>query len=375
MKLAHVCKWTPGACGMYETVHDLVAAERAIGIDARFVCVGDLAMKGVSARPAGDPCPNCGWVQIERIEQPKPIPDWTENRGIPKAPLAWIEECDLIVSHSGLPAGFPMAKNTPRIHVAHGRPRSSYLLGAYENNHVYSAYSEYAKDERFKALVTLWPGYGRYWRVVFPRPVIELEPFVNLDRWVVTESDYDFGGKCGRPNVVITDIWRLDRDPFHVVTAFAEFAKEQPNAKLHIYGLEQKAATAMAPILDALSKRNVLGEICGYRSDLSVIYNAADMLITPHRIATRTVREAMACGLQVVGGLGNRYTPYRADEEDLDAYVAEMAAAWRDQLNHPEARRRDNRGLAERFFNPNVAAVAMGKLASDILGKAKKEAA
>jgi hypothetical protein len=43
-----------------------------------------------------------------------------------------------------------------------------------------------------------------------------------------------------------------------------------------------------------------MGEWQGWVKGLAHVYRAATMVITPHAIDTRTVREAMACGCPVV---------------------------------------------------------------------------
>jgi len=352
LKIGHITNWTPHGCGLYETVRDLVIAERSLGVDARVVEVKPIPVLPSMSRPIGDPCERCGHVRLERLEFPKATPDWSEDRGVVKAPMTWLDEVDIICSHSGLPPKIPHGNDTPRIHVAHGRPHSSFLLGQMQNNHVWQAYQQYAKDDRWKALITLWPGFSEYWKLVFPRRVEEFSPFVDLERWKPTQSKYNFGDKGGEPNVVVADVWRQDKDPFHCLFGFAKFAETNPKAKLHIYGLQPNDVTALSPILDALSAKGMIGEVQGRIDNLVEIYNAADLLMTPHVIATRTIREASACGLTVVAGGNQPYSSYYANPEQPDEYAAAIGRAWTDVKNHREARRSDVRTMAERLFDP-----------------------
>jgi len=367
MKVAHVVHWTPHTNGMYETARDLVEAERCVGLDARIVDIRGAELEGVPSQvqPAGAPCPNCGYMKLVRPDPGQTVPDWAESRGVAKVPVEWLDECDAIVSHSGMPPGLSLGKDKPRIHVAHGRPHSSFLLGQMEGNHVWRAYAEYAKDPRFKALVTLWPGFTRYWRLVFPR-VEEMPPFVDLDRWQPGATGYGFGGQGGAPNVVVTDIWRHDRDPFRCLFGFMVFAERMLGARLHLYGLNDRDVQALGPVLDGLNARGVLGEVCGHRNDLLSIYGSADMLLTPHRIATRTVREALACGLTVVAG-SSRYTPYAADDEDLDGVADALARAWGDLKADGAAVRAANRRRAEEEFDPERTARRFADLFREIV--------
>ena len=366
MRVAHIANMTPGQCGLYETTRDLVIHERRLGVDARIVDIRNAVPTSPSTvKPAGS-CPQCGFTQLQTITPERTMPDWAEDRGVVKAPLTWLESVDVICSHSGIPDHLPHGAKAPRIHVAHGRPHSSFLLGQQQNNHVWKAYENYAKDDRWKAIVTLWPGFGKYWQLVFPRPVHEFSPFVDLERWKPCKSDYNFGGKSGEPNIVISDVWRQDKDPFQCLFAFAEFAKAYPDAKLHLYGLNPNDSSALSPILTALQNRGVLGEVKGHVDNLVEIYNAADLLLTPHIIATRTIREAMACGLSVVAGGDQPYTPYGCEPERTNQYADVMTRAWGDVSKHREARRSDTRTAAECLFDPMKTAMQFVKLFEEL---------
>jgi glycosyltransferase involved in cell wall biosynthesis len=110
-----------------------------------------------------------------------------------------------------------------------------------------------------------------------------------------------------------------------------------------------------------------LGETSTIIPDLLPVYRAADLLITPHNIATRIVRESLACGLQTVASQGNPYTPYRADPEDLPAFAAEMARAWRELKADRPGHRLVNRQMAEREFDPVKAAGSFMSLLEGML--------
>ena len=372
MKVAHICNFTPRQCGMFETARDIVAAELRAGLDAAVVDIRGIIPAGaVLTHPTGEPCERCGHLRMASVRPEPPAPAWAESRGVANAPPAWAEDADLVVSHSGLLDAPGFLPRIPCVHVAHGRPQSSFLLGKNRGNHVWQGYERYAADPRFLAMVTLWKGFARYWRLVFPREVREVQPLVDLGRWRPFESGYGFNGRGGDVNVVVADIWRMDKDPFHTVFGHLEFARRVPGARLHLYGLSPNDIEAMSPIFNRMERLGALGEVAGHRSDLLDIYNAADMLITPHRIATRTIREALACGLQVVADAKCDYTPYRADPEEPDAFGAEMERAWNDKRNHPDARRNDNRRMAEMRFDPAETIRQLINLYEEVLGHAR----
>ena len=121
-------------------------------------------------------------------------------------------------------------------------------------------------------------------------------------------------------------------------------------------------------MLDALATKDMIGEVKGRVDNLVEIYNAADLLITPHIIATRTIREASACGLPVVAGGGQPYTPYFADPEQPGEYSAAISRAWTDIRNHRDARRNDARTMAEMMFDPATTAARFVSLFEELVG-------
>jgi hypothetical protein len=100
VRIAHAAIHSPNRCGLYETTRDLVAAERALGIDARIV----------------DPAPNPAY----------PVKDG-HDRGVPVADVEWGTKADLIVSHSGHDRTPLQHTTQPVIHVSHGRPLSTFM--------------------------------------------------------------------------------------------------------------------------------------------------------------------------------------------------------------------------------------------------------
>lgn len=272
MRLAHIAIATPRKCGLYETTRELVAAERALGVDARIV-------------------------------DPKPVPGLypgDEDRGVPLADMEWATKADVIVSHSGHD-GTPVADtDQPIIHVAHGRPLHSWLGEHEGGTPVYSYNLARAKMERYVACVTFWPEHAPIWQLAWgSKPVYTIPAPVDTTYWSPGPNEYDFAGKGGDFNVVMTDPWcRRDVVPFALIHAFALFRQQVPGAKLHLYAVDLKNLKGVRPLLAMLG--DGVGVVQGWAADLRPVYRAADMLLTPHGIATRSVREAMACGVQVL---------------------------------------------------------------------------
>lgn len=273
MKVLHSVAITPNRCGLYETTRDLVAGLRARGVDSRMV----------------DP-----------TREKNPLhPKADEDRGAPIAGMEWASQADMIVNHSGLGDELEKAAQ-PIIHVAHGRPRSSFLMEASGGTPIFSYHYSKNRDERFKAVVTFWPEHKPYLQVMFPdKPVHVVQSSVDLNAWTPGPAKYDFRGKKGAINVVCSDPWRDDIDPFIPLHAFALWAREMKGAKLHLYGKPAKIP-GFAAIIRRIQDDGNMGELQGWVSGLQHIYRSADFVLTANEIDTRTVREAMACGCPVV---------------------------------------------------------------------------
>lgn len=319
MKLAHVAIATPGRCGLYETTRDLVEAERELGVDARIV----------------DPKPHA-------TLSPGKI-----DRGVPLASMKWAVTADLIVSHSGHD-GTPLEHtDQPIVVAAHGRPVSTWIMEREGGAPAYSYHAKRSRLDRYRACVTFWPEYAPIFQGLWgDKPVHVVPSMVNLDYWNPGKTGYDFAGRGDEINVVMTDPWsRVDSNLLPVVHAFELFRHHAKGARLHIYALDsnERGMQALKMMLG-----DSLGVVQGWASDLRSVYRSADMLITPHRIYTRAIREAMACGLAVVSGRDH-------DPEDTVGFAAKMMDEY--------AFGRDPRSLAEAWFDPSVAATKMIEVA------------
>ncbi len=305
LRLAHAVVVTPGRCGLYETTRELVVSLRALGVDSRMV----------------DPL-------AKELH--------TDDRGAVMADLEWGKTADVLVNHSGLGSKLEET-NQPVVHVAHGRPRSSFLAEVSGNTSIYSYHYHKNKDPRFKAVVTFWPEHRAYHEVMWPNtPIYVVTAPVDLEVWTPDgPRGYNFSGKKGSCNVICTDAWRDDIDPFTVVNAFALYSRKYKGAKLHIYG-RSKNLRGWSALLKTIQDQGNLGEVRRWVvSGLDHVYRAADVLITPHIIAVRSKREAMACGCPVAV----------LDTMRLEKFVDDIQTARVQD-------RRDVREQAEKQFNP-----------------------
>ena len=328
LKLAHCTVVTPGRCGLYETTRELVVALRALGVDSRIVdpTFGFNVAKYEDAETG-----------LEIADPPKCHPD---DRGALMASVAWAKSADVLINHSGLGKKLE-ATDQPVIHVAHGRPRSTFLIELKGGTPVMSYHYHKNKDPRFKAVVTFWPAHKPYHEIMWPdTPVHCVQPPVDLEAWTPDgPRGYGFHGKKGTCNVVVADAWRMDIDPFPVVNAFAIYARKFKGAKLHVYGCS-KDLKGWGPLFKSIQEQGNLGEVLPWVSGLANVYRAADMLITPHTIMVRSIREAMACGCPVA----MMATP------DVEKFAQGMEIVR-------VTDRREVRARAEKLFNPERTAV------------------
>ncbi len=271
MVIAHLAVISPKRCGLYETMRELVSAERALGHDARIV----------------DPVK-------EQVG---------EDRGVPFASYDWADSADVLMSHSGLADRFEGDCEIPVIHVAHGRPRSTFLTELGGGPPIYSYWYHKNRDERFRAVVTFWKEHVPYLEAIWSDTPVHFVPAsVDLEAWTPDgPKGYGFRGLAGKTNIVCTDVWRADIDPFLCVNAMILYCRKHPGTRFHMYGTD-KNKKGWSAMMKTLQNEGGLGEVLPWVHGLANVFRAADATISPHTIATRSVRESMACGCPVAKG-------------------------------------------------------------------------
>ena len=330
-----------GRCGLFRSAHSLVAAERACGLDARFV-----------------PLRECNEDLIE---------------GIPCT--STMDGCNVIVSHSGL-SFEQIETGLPIIHVLHAQPRYKMATEITGRSGVfYASYPGLAGIENYKAFVTFYPEHVAYWKFCLPGHLIHvIDPPVDLERWAPGAGTYDFAGKRGKINLVVADPWRSTQDPFDIIHAVALFAEQQAGVKLHFYGLtckEEGLAPAWKGILTRLEARGLLGEVCSWADDLLRVYRSADMLLTMQTSANNVMREALACGCPVVADLECAHTSWRASVNNPKAYGREIEKLCSFLRHVRVAVREESRAYAVEHFNAQNSGAQMARIIESVAnGKA-----
>ncbi len=296
MKVAHFGVFAPYASGQFETVRDLIKAERIVGIEAGFIDYG----------ADGNPASRVG----------------LKDEGLESLPIDWAENADLFVRHSAIPK--EIKNNIPIITALHGRPENSLLLEHYGKS---SVISEVRKLKT--SFITFWEEFVFQWKCMLNGnggDLFYVSPPLDISRYENIEPHLFADDENGEPNIMIADLWREDVSPFNVLMS-AIYYKEHFNkkAKIHIYSVPKGKGFDF--LLD-LKKSGMMGEVKPHIRGLESRYASADIVLTPHIIATRIIREAMASGLPIVAGEGCRYTDYSADPRNIPLFASKIDECW-----------------------------------------------
>lgn len=326
MKLVHVAPFAPGRCGLYETVRDLVLGERRLGHEAILVDSGVIG-EG---------------------------PHYGQSDGeLTSCPPSAAHDADILITHTS-PSSEVVAisKNAPVLHVIHGRPESSFRLSVKGGDSpVYDIYASWAKDGKVARWLTLWPEHLPYWQAIIPADKLfsTTAPPCDLSRWKKDGLKHTWS-VSGEKNILVADTWRDDSDPYHILHGLMLAAEKRPGIKIHIYAMQ----TPLGPwehILRKLRVIGALGETCGMMRNIDQRYRAADLVVTPHRIATRIVREAAACGSTVL--TGEAYANWGSYGcNPLDPYdVADQTLLALENPNVPDVSKYDSVKIAQELID------------------------
>ncbi len=274
IRVAHFCRVAPNQCGLYGTAKELIMAERLAGIDA-----GMIDHDGVNHRG----------VMIDGSFKSKE--------------LSWADDADILVRHSAIPDKYHNS-GKPIVMALHGRPESSFRLEESGKSPILTAMHNKGTDARYKAFITFWPEYIDFWRTIIPPEKVQYIPaMVDTNEYNPCNDKFDLGEHKADINILICDIWRDDITPLNSIFGAAQYCRESNlNAKVHIVGISDNISKILNPMLSSLRKEGILGYCGGMTRDIKGFYTAADMVVSPHVIATRSIREARASGCKVVDG-------------------------------------------------------------------------
>ena len=351
LKVAHFAAFGPNRSGQYATVHDLILAERKQGVDAQFIDM--------------NPC-DCCHQNLGRVDR--------EHAGIKTVNKNWAKEADILVRHSLIPPEYEQL-NKPIILCLHGRPENSFLLEHYKKTPVFSLLHDLYTDDRYFAFITFWKEFLPHWEYMIPTGKLFYVPsMVDQEKFSCEGKKFEFNPNA-KPNIMVADMWREDTTPFNVIIAAAQFIKEyEPEGRIHAFGLPAKQVHPAQILAHRLNIHKVWGKGYVLQDNIQEMYRAADLLVTPHNMGTRVIREALSCGCPVVAGSGaEKYTPYTASARDISGFTTAIKRCYDDIKLHGQSIRDTARKKAEGHFNLEQAGQAMCQVFEHVQNQKKHQ--
>lgn len=357
MRLVHLAPFAPNRAGIYEAARDMARADSLAGHGAEFVDAG-VSVGGRREEPQIGACDDRGDFRL--VTSPPRCLDWA----------------DLLVCHTGIPDAWVARTQAPMVWIIHGRPLAAFRPEQNGGPVSYSLYAAVAEWPRTKALVHFWPEFDPYWSAIIPAEKLHAIdwPVIDEVRFAADGDVHEFGPHRGEINGLICDSWREDIDTFEVATGALIASRCTPGLRWHFYAMESPLAPCWERLLAAFRAIGALGEVCGRMPAMERVYRAADFVLTPHRIITRVIGEALSTGTPVVASRGCRVTPYTADPQD-PWNIAEVVTRLVTHLRHDRtAIRTATRIAAERFAAMPYAAAMTGIYERALTGRPSRGA-
>ncbi len=338
MKIAHFAQFAPHACGQYETVRDLIKAERLVGLESELIDYGRKGMECHVGKKDG---------HITTIH-----PDY-------------VKQADVLFRHSDIPKSIKK-QGKPIVLCLHGRPESTFKIGFNNGSDLIKAVLDCERDEQYKVTITFWKEFEFIWNRIIPNGKVKFIPCpVDLERYNPIGEKRKFKSE-GIPNIMIADLWREDITPFNVIFSAVKFKEYYClEAKIHIYGIPSAKNRLF---LQNLYDKDYFGDFYPTIAGLEKMYRSADIFVSPHTIAVRTIREALASGLPVIAGIGNSYTRFTWNPNDINGFACEINRAWMNVQKNKELFSKISRETAEKEFS----LVNTGNAIKNLLGEVLK---
>ena len=232
---------------------------------------------------------------------------------------------DLIVMHTGVSDSYLVRNQAPLLWVVHGRPLACYRPERMGNGQSYSLYNTVARWPRTKGMLYFWKEYQPHWEGVLSGKDIVLDhPVIDETRFKIT-NDPSVLKSPGKYNILVCDSEREDIENYELTVGLIEAAKVYPGLKVHFYGIDMpngQLSNCRNILLGRLKELNALGDVSGRVPTMENIYNSVDCVISPNKITTRTIGEALSCGVPVIShnnkmNLDSDYKCDMADPADI----------------------------------------------------------
>jgi glycosyltransferase involved in cell wall biosynthesis len=301
MIICHIAPFAPNRCGLYEMARDMARADIEGGNQVIFLDVG-VTTNGVRENP---------------------IINGTDDRAgfkLTTASAEMIEQADIIIAHTGIPDAWLIRNQIPIIWAVHGRPLACFRPEIMEKGSSYSWYIELSKWNRSKKMLYFWPEFEPYWSPFFNNKDLILDPIFDENRFNSNGEVHKLKN-IGIYNILVCDSEREDIDLYEMCIGLLHSCNQIPGLKVHFFGLNFPLKKPWEILLKKLDEVGGLGDISGRIGEMEKIYRAVDCLISPNRIVTRTIGEALCCGIPVINEIGCKYSDYQCNMADTKNVV------------------------------------------------------
>jgi len=330
--IAHWVQYAPGYSGMYETVKELCIAENEIpGVLAGLV------------EPIDKPDCRAGGKR-----------DPAED--ILTQPWSWaLQDATLHMIHYSTT---PFSRNlSPCVFMIHGGFLPVLYAELTEKTHAGRALSSAINwINKCEASICIHKQqYYYYKHFDFNDKLHFVTRGVNLKRWKPRGSKMRLDGK---PAVTYGEVWRLMKDPAMVMFAVLEYAKQNPNVRLNVFGASTYIPT-WENLIYGSKIHQIIGRwgLCTNKSFPEHWYRAADMLLYPALTGehSRVGIQAMACGCPVIAWDTDAFDDWkpnrRARPFDPRDMAEQISSLWEEIKNNRDAVRKNCTRYARSHFD------------------------
>ena len=340
MKVVHFALMSPNQAGLYGTTKDLIFGERAHGIEADIV---DYGFDG---------------QEVERILED----GWLKC-------VHWQEalRSDLVIRHSAAPHA--VTDTIPFMLALHGRPINTFILSFQygRKNPIIETIYQASDQKMFRGYISFWDYNTRIWReILSPFPVYQVPAPVDLQRFTPEGKSHSFKGDYDF-RILIADMWREDScpvTPIFKALETATFLEKTTGIRVQVNAVGvPKRARELLSLIKAKSDNRHLGEVIPMINNIELVYRSSDAVLTGHKVATRVVRESLACGTPLLTTDHNPDYQPSVKGTDLAEAITTLMTKGRDRT------RVESRIYAEIAFNPLRTGAVMKSLFTEVLGR------
>jgi hypothetical protein len=243
-----------------------------------------------------------------------------------------IDTADIIIMHTGAIDNWIVKNQTPLIWVVHGRPLACFRPETQGKGESYSLYADVSSWKRTKKMLYFWQEFTPHWQPIFNGKDLILDyPVIDETRFCNVGDKHKFGNH-GKYNILVCDSQREDIDLYEMVVGLLHACEKYPGMKIHFYGFDMPIPNCWNILLGKLKDIGGLGDLSGRVTNMELVYRACDCLISPNRIITRTIGEALNCGIPIISQNNpyNMVSDYTCDMSNPDDVLEAISLFVRD---------------------------------------------